>query len=109
MQSHVCEVGREKDETNTWILPYQDPCLCAKVMIGGVNTLAPIRPFIPIKVYRPLISDDLNLIREHYNVTAEEKGMVVLFSLLFKSYSQVLFIYLFIYLFICLFISYFAS
>ena len=73
---HTCEVGREKDETNTWmwVLPYPDPCLCTKVIMGGMNTWTPMRPFKPVYAKSPLLSDDVKEIRMHYNLKCEKEG-----------------------------------
>ena len=68
--AHICEVGRERDESSTWrwVLPYQHPCDCTEVIMGGVNTWTPIRPFKPTYVNTPLLSDDVDEIRKHYGL-----------------------------------------
>ena len=73
MNAIICEVGREIDQHNEWkwALPYPDPCGCTKVIMGGMNTWKPIRPFIPLYVESPLLSDDVNTIREHYGLTCD--------------------------------------
>ena len=73
---HICEVGREKDETDTWmwVLPYPNPCLCTEIIMGGMNTWTPIRPFKPVYASTPLISDDVEKIRKHYNLKCEKQG-----------------------------------
>ena len=59
------------DETNVWrwVLPYKDPCSCTSVIMGGVNTWTPIRPYKPKYVDTPLLSDDIDEIRDHYGIT----------------------------------------
>ena len=76
VHGHICEVGREKDETNIWmwVLPYPDPCLCTEVIMGGMNTWTPIRPFKPVYASTPLISDDMQKIRKHYNLKCDKEG-----------------------------------
>ena len=73
MGAHICEVGRERDESNTWrwVLPYQHPCECTKIIMGGVNTWTPIRPFKPTYVNTPLLSDDVDKIRKHYGLDCD--------------------------------------
>ena len=87
VQTHICEVGREKDENNTWmwVLPYPDPCLCTEIIMGGMNTWTPIRPFKPVYAYSPLISDDVEKIREHYKLHCE--GMILFTEVTFLEYE----------------------
>ena len=59
-----------------WVLPYQHPCSCTSVIMGGVNTWTPIRPFKPIYVNTPLLSDDIDKIRAHYGIICV--GMYIL-------------------------------
>ena len=40
--------------------------------MGGVNTWTPIRPFVPTYYDSPLLSDDINEIREHYKLDCGE-------------------------------------
>ena len=76
VDAHICEVGRERDQHNEWkwVLPYPNPCECTSVIMGGLNTWTPIRPFIPVYVKSPLFSDDVNEIREHYGLACDANG-----------------------------------
>ena len=78
VQAYVCQVGREKDDQNAWrwILPYEDPCSCTSVIMGGVNTWTPKRPFKPTYVNTPLLSDNIDEIRAHYGIKCV--GMYIL-------------------------------
>ena len=40
--------------------------------MGGLNTWTPIRPFLPKYYDSPLLSDDINEIREHYGLNCDE-------------------------------------
>ena len=90
-EAHICEVGREKDETNTWkwVLPYPDSCLCTEVIMGGINTRTPIRPFKPTYAFSPLLSDDIGKIREHYNLTCEEEGREIGIGPILKKFHEI--------------------
>ena len=52
VRAHICEVGSELDESNTWrwVLPHQHPCECTEIIMGGVNTWTPIGSFKPTYV-----------------------------------------------------------
>ena len=83
--AYICEVGSERNENNEyrWVLPYSNPCECTSVIMGGVNTWTPIRPFLPVYAVSPLISDDINAIREHYGIKCEgESKLTVVASLI---------------------------
>ena len=75
VSAYICEVGRERDNNNIWrwVLPYQHPCKCTEIIMGGLNTWTPIRPFTPTYVNRPLLSDDGDKIRKHYGLTCVGK------------------------------------
>ena len=60
-----------------WVLPYPNPCACTEVIMGGMNTWTPIRPFKPTYVYSPLISNNIKKIRKHFNLACEEEGMAL--------------------------------
>ena len=45
--------------------------------MGGVNTWTPIRPFKPVYVKSPLLSNDVAKIRKHYNLKCEKEGMEI--------------------------------
>ena len=68
VEAYICKVGREKDETQVfhWVLPCGHLCECTKILMGGMNTWTPIRPFKPTYVNSPLLSDDVDEIRTHY-------------------------------------------
>ena len=70
VRAHICELGRERDNDNIWrwVLPYHQPCKCSQIVKGGRNTKAPITPFIPTYVTRPLLSDDVDQIRRHFDL-----------------------------------------
>ena len=78
VQGHTCLVGQEKDRDNKWrwVLPYEDPCACTSVMTGGVNIETPERSFDPMYVEKPLRSNNIEEIREHYNLKCKgRKGL----------------------------------
>ena len=66
-------VGREKNQFKEWkwVLPYPDPCGCTEVIMGGMNTWTPVRPFEPTYADSPLLSDDINAIRDHYQLDCD--------------------------------------
>ena len=66
----MCEVGQEKDGNGIWkwVLPYAEPCDCTSVKLGGMITKTPIRPFKPLYVSKPLVSNDVARIRQHYGL-----------------------------------------
>ena len=76
VQAFTCEVGRERNQHNEWmwVLPYPNPCECTSVIMGGLNTWTPIRPFVPVYAKTPLLSDDINTIREHYKLQCDEES-----------------------------------
>ena len=77
-QGHTCPVGQENDRDNKrrWVLQYEDPCACTSVMNGGVNFKTPERSFDPMYVERPLRSNNIEEIREHYNLNCKgRKGL----------------------------------
>ncbi|XP_072016911.1 hyalin-like [Amphiura filiformis] len=64
---YVCEVGQERDGKHwRWVLSHKDPCRCTNIKLGGANSYRPTRTFNPVYVHSPMISDDVNQIREHY-------------------------------------------
>ena len=73
VKSHICEVGREKDDKNVWrwVLPYEHPCDCTQIIMGGMNTRTPIRPFIPTYADSPLLSDEVGKIWQHYGLDCD--------------------------------------
>ena len=73
VNASICEVGREKNEDNVWkwVLPYPDPCVCTRVIMGGMDTWKPIRPIVPAFTETPLLSNDVNAIRAHYGLRCE--------------------------------------
>ena len=75
-QAKICAVGRGKDDSNTWmwVLPNPEPCLCTAIILGGANTWSLVSPLKPVFVYNPLISNDINKIREHYGLICEDIG-----------------------------------
>ena len=56
-----------------WVLPYKDPCKCTKVRFGGMNIDTPKRSFDPVYVNKPLVSDDIEKIRDHYGLQCKGK------------------------------------
>ena len=76
MDAYICEVGREKNQHNEWkwVLPYPNPCECTEVIMGGINTWTPIRPFVPTYAESPLLSNDVNAIREHYGLKCDTES-----------------------------------
>ena len=46
--------------------------------MGGMNTWTPIRQYIPVYVESPLLSDDVNAIREHYGLTCDTESKLML-------------------------------
>ena len=76
VNAYICEVGQERNANNDWrwVLPYPNPCECTSVIMGGVNTWTPIRPFVPTYVLSPLISHDIKAIRAHYGLECDEVG-----------------------------------
>ena len=79
VNANICEVGRERNQYNEWkwVLPYPDPCSCTKIIMGGMNTWTPIRPFVPTYVNTPLLSEDLKAIRSHYGLECNEGELTV--------------------------------
>ena len=71
----MCEVGKEKGENGIWkwVLPYAEACECTSVKLGGTNTMTPIRPFKPLYVSKPLVSNDVAKIRQHYGLQCNGK------------------------------------
>ena len=69
----MCEVGQEKDGNGIWVLPYAEPCDCTSVKLGGMSTKTPIRPFKPLYVSKPLVSNDVARIRQHYGLQCNGK------------------------------------
>ena len=78
VRAHYCDVGREKDLHGNWrwVLPYRDPCKCTKVRLGGMNIDTPERSFNPVYVNEPLVSDNIEKIRDHYGLQLQCKGKV---------------------------------
>ena len=76
VNAYICEVGRERNANNEWrwVLPYPNPCECTSVIMGGVNTWTPIRPFVPVYVLSPLLSNNIEAIRTHYGLECDEKS-----------------------------------
>ena len=76
VNTHICEVGRVRDQYKVWklVLPYPDPCGCTEVIMGGMNTWTPIRSFEPTYVESPLLSDDIKAIRDHYQLVCDDNG-----------------------------------
>ena len=75
VKSYTCEVGSERNQFNEWkwVLPYPNLCECTRVIMGGLNTWTPIRPFVPKHYDSPLLSDDINEIREYYGLNCDEQ------------------------------------
>ena len=42
--------------------------------MGGLNTWTPIRPFVPTYYNSPLLSDNINEIREHYGLDCNDES-----------------------------------
>ncbi len=76
---YTCEVGLEHNEDYQWrwVLPYKDPCECSRIRFGGANTDTPKRPFKPVYVEEPLISDNIGEIRDHYGLNCSGKNDVI--------------------------------
>ena len=76
VNAYICEVGRERnaDYEWRWVLPYHNPCECTSVIMGGMNTWIPIRSFVPVYVVSPLLSDDIETIRTHYDLECDEES-----------------------------------
>ena len=70
VDANTCEVANERNRHNEWkwVLPYPNPCGCTKIIMGGMNTWTPIRPFVPTYVETPLLSHDVDEIRRHYRL-----------------------------------------
>ena len=81
VSAHSCLVGQERDLDNKWrwVLPYENPCACTSVMTGGVNFETPERSFDPVYVNSSLRSDNINEIRNHFNINCQ--GKVLIFHL----------------------------
>ena len=79
-QIHVgvnhCYVGQERDPNDDWrwVLPYEVPCTCTSVRLGGINMDTPERSFDPTYVEKPLVSDDVEEIRDHFGLKSGCKG-----------------------------------
>ena len=54
--------------------------------MGDVNTWTPIRPYIPVYVTCPLLSDGVNAIREHYGLTCDTESKFSKLTTVFMSY-----------------------
>ena len=76
LQIIACEVGREKIENNEWrwVQPHCNSFECREVLMGGLNTRAPIRPYVPVYTKTPVLSDDTSAVREHYKLECDEKS-----------------------------------
>ena len=74
VKGYTCEVGNERNLDNEWkwVLPYPDPCECTSVIMGGMNTWTPTRPFVPTYADTPLLSEDVKTIRKHYKLNCNE-------------------------------------
>ena len=70
VQALRCYAGREKDSGNNWryVLPYEDPCLCTSLRLGGWNTVTPKRSFDPLYADEVIITDDVEKIRKFFGV-----------------------------------------
>ena len=73
--AHICEVGQEKDEHGNWkwALPNAEPCKCTSVKLGGTNNETHMRPFKPTYVNKPLVSNEIAIIRKHYGLQCTGK------------------------------------
>ncbi|XP_072016908.1 uncharacterized protein [Amphiura filiformis] len=72
LQARTCgdvRQGIDAHDDWRWVLPYYDPCQCTSVIYGGwgPNTITPRRLFKPIYVDEPLVTDNVSMIRKHYN------------------------------------------
>ena len=76
VKAYICEVGNEINANNEWqwVLPFQKPCECTSVVMGGINTWIPTREFVPVYALNLLVSDNINEIREHYNLTCDKQS-----------------------------------
>ena len=74
--SCTCEIGNERSQNNEWrwTLPYSKPCECTRVIMVGLNTWTPIRPFVPAYAKTSLLSNDINVIKEHYELQCNEES-----------------------------------
>ena len=83
VRAHYCDVGRERDGTNEWrwVLPYEDPCTCTSVRFGGMNVDTPERHFKLTYEEEPLISVDIEEIRDHFGLRCEGKICVFISSI----------------------------
>ena len=79
-------MGRERNAHDEWrwVLPYPNPCECTSVIMGGMNTRTPIRPFVPVYAVIPLVAHDINLIREHYALKCEEQSKFIINLIILK-------------------------
>ena len=75
VRAHHCYVGRERDANNQWlwVLPYEDPCLCTSIRLGGMNIDTPERHFNPVYKLAPWVSEDLQAIRLYYGLECKGK------------------------------------
>ncbi|XP_022111268.1 uncharacterized protein LOC110990532 [Acanthaster planci] len=68
-----CVIGQEPDPAShgryRWVIPVLDPCRCTEVQIGGMNTLAPHRPFEVVYFDTFLQSSNPVEIRKWFNCT----------------------------------------
>ena len=76
IEAYTCAIAREEDPFNEWrwVLPYPNPCKCSRVIMDGLNTWTPRRPFVPVYAKNPLLSDDISVIRDHYKLQCDEKS-----------------------------------
>lgn len=80
VEAYTCYIGRDRDGSNEWrrLLSYLNQCECTEVAIGGLNTWTPVRPLVPIYAKTPLFSEDVNSIREHYNIYCDKTSKFLL-------------------------------
>ena len=76
MEAYTCELGRERGQFDglKWILDYPNPCECTRVIIGGLNTRIPKRPFVHMAVDTSLVSENIYEIRDQFNLKCGEEG-----------------------------------
>ena len=70
MQARSGLVGQETDHDKNdkhWVLPDKEPCAPTRVLLGGMNVETPERSFDPVDVEKPLVSNDVDKIKEHYH------------------------------------------
>ncbi|XP_071795674.1 uncharacterized protein [Asterias amurensis] len=69
----ICTIGQERDPGSgfryRWVIPEPDPCQCATIRVGGLNTRTPYRPFVVTYMDTFIHSDDQQEIQTWLNCT----------------------------------------